>query len=254
MLGKEDVMHKYQEAYEELCHRDPIASMDETATEYPSQDYRQLNQLLETRRHLREQTPKRELDKRNYQPRRLGEPAKIEIGLPKSAWTPHRDSTLHKTYSIPKDEGEGRSSGQWKVPRSQENTHTRERTLGPERESNPPPTESQGTGGSGGAPGGGGGGDGPSDPSGDEGPNPGDGEDSEEENNSSITSARLRGQRGRPGPAGPWGMMGPVGPKGDPGPMGPRGPPGVQGIPEPRGPPGHQQTCPPKLCQILIPP
>ena len=54
-------MNKYQEAYEELCRRDPIASMDETATEYPSQDYRQLNQLLETRRHLREQTPKREL-------------------------------------------------------------------------------------------------------------------------------------------------------------------------------------------------
>ena len=112
MSGKEDVMNKYQEAYEELCCRDPIASMDETATEYPSQDYRQLNQLLETRRHLREQTPKRELDKRNYQPRRLIEPAKIEIGLPKSAWTPHRDSTLHKIYPIPEDEGEGRSSGQ----------------------------------------------------------------------------------------------------------------------------------------------
>ena len=51
--GKEDVMNKYREAYEELHWRDPIASMDETATEYPSQDYRQLNQLLETRRHLR---------------------------------------------------------------------------------------------------------------------------------------------------------------------------------------------------------
>ena len=97
-------MHKYQEAYEELRRRDPIASMDETATEYPSQDCRQLNQLLETRRHLREQTPKRELDKRNYQPRRLVGPEKIKIGLPKTAWTPHRDSTLHKIYPIPEDE------------------------------------------------------------------------------------------------------------------------------------------------------
>ena len=52
MSGKESVMNKYQEAYEQLRQRDPIASMDETATEYPSQDYRQLNQLLEERRHL----------------------------------------------------------------------------------------------------------------------------------------------------------------------------------------------------------
>ena len=119
------------------------------------------------------------MDKRNYQPRRLVGPEKIELGLPKTAWTPHRDSTLHKIYPIPEDEGEGRSSGQQRALRSQENTHNRERTSGPEREPNSPPVESQGTGGSVGAPGGGGGGDGPSDPSGDEGPNPGDGEDSE---------------------------------------------------------------------------
>ena len=235
-------MNKYQEAYEELRQRDPIASMDETATEYPSQDYRQLDQLLEMRRHLREQTPRRELDKKNYQPRRLVGPDKIELGLPKTTWTPHRDSALHKIYPVPEDEGEGRSSGQRRAPRGQENTHNRERTSGPEREPNPPPAESQGTGGSAGAPGGG---DGPSDPSGDEGPNQGEGVDSEEDNDSSITSARLKGQRGRPGPAGPQGMMGPVGPKGDPGSMGPRGPPGVQGIPGPRGPLGHQQPCPP---------
>ena len=60
--GKESGMNKYQEVYEELRWRDPIACMDETATEYPSQDYRQLNQLVEERRHLREQTPRRELD------------------------------------------------------------------------------------------------------------------------------------------------------------------------------------------------
>ena len=234
------MMNKYQEAYEELRRRDPIASMDETATEYPSQDYRQLNQLLEERRHLREQTPRRELDKKNYQPRRLVGPDKIELGLPKTAWTPHRDSALHKIYPIPEDEGEGRSSGQRSALRSQENTYNRKRTSGPERESNPPLTESQGTGGGAGAPGGGGGGgDGPSDRSGDEGPNPGEGVDSKEESDSSITSARLRGQRGRPGPVGLQGMMRPVGPKGDPGPMGPRGPPGVQGVPGPRGPPGH---------------
>ena len=39
---KETVMNRYQEAYEELCSRDPIASMDETVTEYPSRDYRQI--------------------------------------------------------------------------------------------------------------------------------------------------------------------------------------------------------------------
>ena len=198
--------------------------------------------MLEERRHLREQTPRRELDKKSYQPRRLVGPDKIKLGLPKTTWTPHRDSALHKIYPIPEDEGEGRSSGQQSALRSQENTHNRERTSGPERESNLPSTESQGTGGSAGAPGGGG--DGPSDPSGDKGPNPGEGVDSKEENDSSITSARLRGQRGRPGPVGLRGMMGPVGPKGDLGPMGPRGPPGVQGIPGPRGPPGHQQPCP----------
>ena len=59
--------------------------MDETTTEYPSQDYRQLNQRLEERRHLREQTPKREIDKKNYQPRRLAGSNKIELGLPKTA-------------------------------------------------------------------------------------------------------------------------------------------------------------------------
>ena len=137
-----------------------------------------------------------ELDKRNYQPRRLGGPEKIEIGLPKSAWTPHRDCSLHKIYPIPEDEGEGRSSEEntRRAPRSQENTHTRERTSGPERELNPPPAESQGAGGSAGAPGGGGGGDGPSDPSGDEGPNPGDDEDSEEENNNLCQTERPEGK------------------------------------------------------------
>ena len=39
---KETVMNKYQEAYEDLRRRDPIASMDETTTEYPSRDYRQI--------------------------------------------------------------------------------------------------------------------------------------------------------------------------------------------------------------------
>ena len=241
--GKGNVKDKYQEAYKELCRRDPIASMDETATEYPSQDYRQLNQFLQERRHLREQTPRRELDKKNYQPRRLVGPEKIELGLPKTVWTSHRDVTPHEIYPIPEDEGERRSSNQQNTSGNQGNTQDRERTSGPERELNPLPTRSYGAGGSARAPGGGGG-DEPSDPSGDEGPNQGEGVDSEEENDSSITSARLRGQRGRPGPVGPQGMMGPVGPKGDPRPMGPRGPPGIQGISGPRGPPGHQQPHP----------
>ena len=94
--------------------------------------------MLEERRHLREQTPRRKLDKKNYQPRRLVGPDKIELGLPKTAWTPHRHSALHKIYPIPEDEGEGRSSGQQSAPRSQENRHNWERTSGPERQSNPP--------------------------------------------------------------------------------------------------------------------
>ena len=164
-------MNKYQRAYEELHQRDPITSMNETTTEYPSQDYRQLDQLLEERRNLREQTPKRGLDKKNYQPRRLAGPDKIEIGLPKTAWTPHKDSALHEIYPIPEDEGERRSSSQQNTSGNQGNTHNTERTSGSERGSNPPPTGGHGARGSAGAPEGGGGGDEPSDPSGDEGPN-----------------------------------------------------------------------------------
>ena len=156
--------------------------------------------MLEERRHLQEQTLRRKLDKKNYQPRRPVGPDKIELGLPKTAWTPHRDSALHEIYPIPEDEGERRSSGQQNTSGNQGNTHNRERTSGPERESNPLPTRSHGAGGSARAPGGG---DEPSDPSGNEGPNQGKSADSEEENDSSITSARLSSQRGRPGPMGP---------------------------------------------------
>ena len=186
--------------------------MDETATEYLSQDYRQLDKLLEERRHLREQIPRRDLDKKNYQPRRLVEPNKIELGLPRTAWTPHRDSAPYEIYPIPEDEGETRSSNQQNTSGSQGNTQDRERTSRSERESNPLLARSHGAGGSAGAPGEGGG-DEPSDSSGDKGPNQGKGADTEEENDSSITSARLRGQRGIPGPVGLQGMMGPVGPK-----------------------------------------
>ena len=48
--GRENERDKYQEAYKELRQRDPIASMEETTTEYPSQYYRQLDQLLEKRK------------------------------------------------------------------------------------------------------------------------------------------------------------------------------------------------------------
>ena len=93
--GRENEKDKYQEAYKDLCQRDPIASIYETTTEYPSQDYRQIDQLLEGRRHLREQTPRRDLDKKKYQPRRLIEQGKIELHLPRTAWTPHRDLVSH---------------------------------------------------------------------------------------------------------------------------------------------------------------
>ena len=75
-------MDRYHQAYRELQQRDPIASIDETTTEYPSQDYRQLNKLIEERRYSKQQTPRRELDKRKYQPRRLAELNEIELGLP----------------------------------------------------------------------------------------------------------------------------------------------------------------------------
>ena len=81
------MINKYQEAYEDLKRRDPIASIDKTATEYPSQDYRQIDQMLEERRNLRDQTPRRELDKGGYQPRRLIRPEKIELNLPRNSWT-----------------------------------------------------------------------------------------------------------------------------------------------------------------------
>ena len=100
-------MNKYQEAYEDLRHRDPIASMDETTTEYPSRDYHQIDQMLEERRTTREQTPKRELNQREYQPQNIIPPNKIELNLQKSSWTPHRDTAFHDIYPIPEDEGGG---------------------------------------------------------------------------------------------------------------------------------------------------
>ena len=66
--GKRAKVNKYQEAYEELRHKDPIASMDETTTEFPSRDFCQIDQMLEDRRNEREQTPKRDLGQREYQP------------------------------------------------------------------------------------------------------------------------------------------------------------------------------------------
>ena len=168
--GRENERDKYQEAYKELRQRDPIASMDDTTTEYTSQDYRQLDQLLEERRHLREQTPRRDLDKKKYQPRRLIEHGKIELGLPRTAWTPHRDPVSHEIYPIPEDEEERGSNNQKHTHGQQRNTQPRERTSRSEREPNPPPNGGQGTGGSAGDPGGGGG-DEHSDSSGDKGPN-----------------------------------------------------------------------------------
>ena len=163
--------------------------------------------MLAERRTLREQTPKRDLNKEEYQPRRLVPQNKIELGLPKTSWTPHKDTALHEIYPIPKDGGERRSSQQQPSTSNKENAHRKERVSETNRNLNPPSGRDNCTGGSAGAPGGGGGGGGggddPSDPSGDEGPNREEEADSEEENGSSITSARLRGQRGQPGPTGP---------------------------------------------------
>ena len=172
------------------------------------------------------------------------EQRKIDLSLPRTAWTPHRDSAPHEIYSILEDEEERGSNSQQHTPVSRGKAPTRESTSRSGGEPDPPPDGGHGTGGSAGAPGGGGG-DEPSDFSGDEGPNRDEGADTdEEENESSINSARMRGQRGRPGPMGPQGHIGSVGPKGDPGPIGPRGPPGMQGIPGPREPPGNPSLHP----------
>ena len=103
---------RYREAYKELLQKDPIASMDETVTEYPSHDYRQIDNMIEERKRVREGTPRRDLSKEKYQPRRLVEQGKIDLNLPKTAWTPHRDPAPHEIYPIPEDEEERGSSSQ----------------------------------------------------------------------------------------------------------------------------------------------
>ena len=115
--------------------------MDETTTEYPSQDYRQIDKLIEERKHLREWTPRRDLDRKNYQPRRLVEQRKIDLGLPRTAWTPHRDPASHEIYPIPEDEEERGSNNKQHTPGPRGNAPTRERTSRSAREPDPPPME-----------------------------------------------------------------------------------------------------------------
>ena len=111
--------------------------MDETRTEY-----RQIDKLIEERKRLRERTPKRDLDKKKYQPRRLIEQGKIDLGLHRStAWTPHRDPASHEIYPIPEDEEERGSNNQQHTPGPQGNAPTRERTSRSAREPDPPPME-----------------------------------------------------------------------------------------------------------------
>ena len=54
LSDKRKLLNKYQEAYEDLRQKDPIASMDERVTEYPSKDYHQLDKLIEERRTIKE--------------------------------------------------------------------------------------------------------------------------------------------------------------------------------------------------------
>ena len=119
---------RYREAYKELLQKDPIASMDETTMEYPSHDYRQIDNMIEERKRFREGTPKRDLCKEKYQPRRLVDQRKIDLNLPKTAWTPHRDSAPHKIYPIPEDEEERGSSSQQQTNALQSNASTGRRT------------------------------------------------------------------------------------------------------------------------------
>ena len=132
-------VNKYQEAYEDLRHRYPIDSMDETTTEYPSRDFCQIDQMLEERRNTREQTPKRDLNPREYQPRKIIPPNKIELNLPKSSWTLHRDTALHDMYPIPEDEGERRSEPRQSSSHGKESTNRWERVTETSKGSNPLP-------------------------------------------------------------------------------------------------------------------
>ena len=124
---KGTVLNKYQEAYEDLRRRDPIAFMDETMTEYTSQDYHQIDQMLEERRTFKEQTPKRDSNKEEYLPRRLVSHNKIDLGLPRTSSTPHKDTGTHEIYPIPEDEGKGRTGQQQSYAGNKENTHRKER-------------------------------------------------------------------------------------------------------------------------------
>ena len=120
---------------------------------------------------------------------------KIDLGLPRTSWTLHKDTGTHEIYPIPEDEGEGRTGQQQSYSGNKGNTHRKERITETNKGANPPSGGGSGKGGSAGAPGGEGGGDDyPSDPSGDEGPNRGEEVDTGDENDSSVTSSRLRGQ------------------------------------------------------------
>ena len=82
---RENEGDRYREAHKELLRKDPITFMDEATTEYPSHDYRQIDDMIEERKRFREQTPKRDLSKEKYQPRRLMEQGKIDLNLPRTA-------------------------------------------------------------------------------------------------------------------------------------------------------------------------
>ena len=67
------------------------------------------------------------------------EQGKIDLGLPRTAWTPHRDSASHEIYPIPEYEEERNSNSQQHTPVPRGNAPTRERTSRSVREPDPPP-------------------------------------------------------------------------------------------------------------------
>ena len=70
----------------------------------------------------------------------------IDLSLPRTAWTPHRDSAPHEIYSIPEDEEERGSNSQQHTPVSRGKVPTRERTSRSAGEPDPPPDGGHGTG------------------------------------------------------------------------------------------------------------
>ena len=65
---------------------------------------------------------------------------KIELGMPRRSWTPHRDTALHEIYPIPEDEEEENRSNHHQTSYSgkKETTSRKKGLTGVSRDPSPP--------------------------------------------------------------------------------------------------------------------